>query len=491
MAPGYDRPDHDGVMRRVRDECMFCHNGYPELSVSADGYWRAQTLPRQLPEGTGCQRCHGPGASHARAMFSRKSDQAAATIVNPASLSPRRRNEVCYECHLLPAVAVQGARRLGRDVYSFRPGQALSDYELPLDITDAKTPSADRFEISHQAYRLEQSRCFRESGRLSCLSCHDPHRRLPPEERASHFRTVCLGCHEATVCSGQQHTTGGRDQADCVACHMPKRRTQDVVHVVMTDHRIGRQPGGPELLAPLEERDPAIETVDFYDSSTAPKGAEGELFRLMPLLRGGRDRDPQILARFAQAMAAAKPQELEPWFDLANAEANQQQWAKLEATCRTILERAPSQPMALAWLGLARGGLDQKKEAIALLRRAVALAPDRSGLHVHLGLALLRDGNEDAAIAELERATTLRPNLAAAWLHLGAIHARRHETAAAILAYRRTLALEPTDTRAYLGLGRALIASGDRDAARHLWQHALTAARDPSAIERVMPEAKE
>ncbi|HKO54561.1 MAG TPA: hypothetical protein VJ276_01715, partial [Thermoanaerobaculia bacterium] len=59
MAPGYDRPDHDGVSRRVRHECMFCHNAYPEIAETRDGYWRSQAFPRQLPEGTGCQRCHG------------------------------------------------------------------------------------------------------------------------------------------------------------------------------------------------------------------------------------------------------------------------------------------------------------------------------------------------------------------------------------------------------------------------------------------------
>ncbi|MEO8036232.1 MAG: hypothetical protein ABI837_17485, partial [Acidobacteriota bacterium] len=126
MAPGYDRPDHDGVGRRVRHECMFCHNGYPETAASSDGYWRSQSFPRVLPGGTGCQRCHGPGAKHVIAMKERRIDQAAATIVNPSRLTPRQRNDVCHQCHLLPAVTVQGARRLGRDVYSFRPGQSLA-----------------------------------------------------------------------------------------------------------------------------------------------------------------------------------------------------------------------------------------------------------------------------------------------------------------------------------------------------------------------------
>jgi len=63
MAPGYDRPDHDGVLRRVRRECLFCHDAYPELPAGGDAYGAAQVFPAALPEGLGCQRCHGPGRS--------------------------------------------------------------------------------------------------------------------------------------------------------------------------------------------------------------------------------------------------------------------------------------------------------------------------------------------------------------------------------------------------------------------------------------------
>jgi len=486
VAPGYDRADHDGVSRRVRHECMYCHNGYPEIAESRDGYWRSQAMPKQLPEGTGCQRCHGAGAAHARAMLQRKTGQAASTIIDPSRLTPRLRNDVCNQCHLLPAVAVQGTRRVGRDVYSFRPGQAFSDYEVPTDVTEAGVPSTERFEISHHGYRLAQSRCFRESkDQLSCLSCHDPHRRVAPEERAAHFRKTCVGCHEASHCSGQ---AAGRDKADCVACHMPKHRTQDVVHVVMTDHRIAVYRDTAKLLAPLEEKDPEIESVDFYDPASAPKGAERDIARIAPLLRE-HSRDPQLVERFAKAVEGTA--ELEPLLDLANAQSNLQKWMKLEATARTILARSPSHPLAFAFLGLAQGGLGRKDEGIASLRRAVALAPERAGLHVNLAMALIRNGNDADAIAELERATNLRPNLAAAWLQLGEIHARRNENVAAVVAYRRTLTIEPADTRAYIGLGRALLALGDKDGARQLRRHALTAAKYPKAVEQAWPESQD
>lgn len=451
MAPGYDRADHDGVTRRVRHECMFCHNGYPEMAESRDGFWRAQTFPKELPEGTGCQRCHGPGAAHAR--------DPKAAIVNPIRLTPQRRNDVCNQCHLLPAVAVQGARKLGRDIYSFRPGDALPDYQLTTDIA----PN-DRFEISQHAYRLQKSRCFRESkGELGCLNCHDPHRRLPPEERAAHYQRVCLGCHEKA-----HHAT-----TDCVSCHMQKRRTEDVVHVAMTDHRIGLPADSGKLLAPLEENDPPVENVVLYEQLpvagspvatadrqpvTGNRQPEADLYRLLPLMRAGRDRDPRIFAAFEQALAAAKPVELEPLYDLANAQANQQQWSALEATCRRILEREPANQLAFGWLGIAAAGQHRDEEAVSFFRRA----PERAGLHVQIALALHRLGNDDEAIAELERATSLRPNLAVAWLTLGEIHSQHGNPARAVSALRRALSIEPSDARAYALLSRELIALGDR-----------------------------
>src|SRR5262245_34752639 len=57
MAPGFDRPDHDGVLRRVRRECLFCHDAYPEVPAGSDLYGAPQELPAALPEGLGCQRC--------------------------------------------------------------------------------------------------------------------------------------------------------------------------------------------------------------------------------------------------------------------------------------------------------------------------------------------------------------------------------------------------------------------------------------------------
>jgi len=432
MAPGYDRPDHDGVTRRVRHECMFCHNAYPASGVQKLSYWRSQSFPAELPRGIGCQRCHGPGAEHAVT-------RTRASIINPARLGTRLRNDICYECHMQPTVVMAGLRRPGRDVYSFRPGQLLAGYAVPLDVEEEGQPRAERFEINHHPYRLEQSRCFIESeGRLSCLTCHDPHRKVTD---AAHYRKACLSCH-----AKPHHTS-----EDCSACHMPKRRTQDVVHVVMTDHLIRRTPGGSELLAPRDEREPAIERIDAPDP----------LFRLMAIVRATGGMDAGSARALEELMNAKPPTEVEPWLDLASAQLRQRRWAELERTANRILALEPGQELAREWRAIARAARSgNTEEAIREL-----LVLERPEAVFNAGVFLAGRGRMSEAIAQYERVLAMRPNFAAAWFRLGEARSECGDRDGAITAFRRTLEIEPSHARARPALVDALRALGNAEEA--------------------------
>jgi Flp pilus assembly protein TadD len=424
MAPGYDRRDHEGVLRRARHECLFCHNAYPGdggLGTGDRGYWSSQGVPSTLSEGIGCQRCHGPGSEHvALASAGAEKADVRAAIVNPSRLEARLRNDVCYECHMQPSVAIPGVRRFGRDIYSYRPGTPLHDYLVPVDIVDAQIARADRFEINHHSYRLEQSRCFRESeGRRSCLSCHDPHRKV------GDVSPVCKQCH----------TNAHRASENCATCHMPKRRTQDVVRVVMTDHRIGIVRDAAKLLAPREEREPAIADIVLDDP----------LYRAVAGVRAGSTS----AARQLEKLLAAKPSpDVEPYFDLAAAQLRQKRYAEVEKTARLILARVPEHPLALEWLGLARINQGFRDEGLALLRKAAALDPRRVETQYNLGLYAAGD----EAIQAFERAVAGRPNFVLAWFHLGNARAAAGERDAAVAAWRRALAIDPNFTRAAAAL---------------------------------------
>ncbi len=415
MAPGYDRADHDGVIRRVRHECMFCHNAYAAVAEDKLSYWRSQTFPPRLPEGIGCQRCHGPGAKH---VETKTRD----TIINPARLGTRLRNDICYECHMQPTVIIAGMRKFGRDVYSFRPGQPLDGYAHRIDIDEEGVPRAERFEINHHPYRLEQSRCFTESsGRLSCLTCHDPHRKV---KDAAHYRKACLSCHQAPH----------RVNEDCTSCHMPKRRPQDVVHTVMTDHFIRRTSGGPELLAAREEREPAITGVTSAD----------ELYDAVALVRATGGANAGAVRKLEQLLRERKPAETEPYLDLASALLRQRRWQDLDSLTALILSRDPKQELALEWRAIARAALTRDtSDAIRVLSTL-----QRPEAVFNAGVFLAGRGRTEEAIGMYERALAARPNLAAAWFRLGEARRECGDGLGAIDAFRRTLEVEPGHARA-------------------------------------------
>ena len=180
MAPGYDRPDHSGFRRAIDSECLFCHNAYPRETASR----------REMPEGIDCERCHGPGEEHIRAVEAGLPAAAIrAAILNPARLSPERQLEVCMQCHLestsrpLP----YSVRRVGRAVFSYDPREPLAAYALFFD----RASPHDTLEVNHSAYRLRQSQCFRASGgRLVCTTCHNPH-----DAAQRRYDSACRDCH--------------------------------------------------------------------------------------------------------------------------------------------------------------------------------------------------------------------------------------------------------------------------------------------------------
>ena len=483
MAPGYDRADHDGITRRVRRECLFCHNAYPQTPTGSDAHWAPQTFPADLPEGTGCQRCHGPGAEHIRTALKGGTTAAIhAAIVNPRRLPPDRRDAVCFQCHLLPAVAMIGPRRFERGDYSFRPGERLDDYLLHLDIDEPGRAAEDRFEINHHAYRMTQSLCYQKGG-ITCIDCHDPHQPLRQDTRLAKVSATCAGCHRP---HGPQAAPAGSGApiaaGDCVGCHMLRRRTQDVVHVTMTDHRIQRRPQWVAPLAPLRERDPEISAVRFFSPQHAPTGAIGNAYRATAVLRASAG-DGVALSRLDAALKASTPTTPTPWLDLTAAQLFQRRFADAAHTLEMLLPvHAANNPQLIAWRGTARIGLGRTLVGLDDLRQAAMSAPDTPEFQFNLGLIQHRTGDYQAAVAALTRAVTLRPNLVSAWLTRGATFAALGRRDEAIADYRQALQINPRETRAYIGLVVLLRETGRNAEADRYLTHGLRIAGDPARL---------
>lgn len=497
MAPGYDNPRHQGLTRIVRQECMFCHNAYPELEAGADAHYEPDVFPPDLPRGIGCQRCHGPGAAHVAAA----GDEAATlrdirdAVVNPGRLDPARRDDVCNQCHLQPSVVVPGLRHLDRPIFSFRAGQQLHDYLVGLDVVEEGLPASERFEINHHSYRLRQSACYLESGgAVACIDCHDPHAKPPAPERTARVDAACAACHpnaseEHRLLSMPLPETAGAELADCASCHMPRRRTQDVVHTVMTDHRIARGPFPDDLTVPRAEREHVVTDILVPGDAESPDEVPDDLYRAIAAMRFSRSPDAVRAARDIfqrRPDLALRPELAVPvWLAIAEDElAVGAHAAALQALDR-VRSFDPSNVQALAWTGVALIASDRTAEALAPLREAIARDPGRSEVRHNLALALLRLRRDAEAAAELERVVVERPQFAGGWYYLGLVR-ERLSLAGAEEAYRGALSADPTHGRAYASLGRLLVAEGRRDEAERWLRHGLEHALDPAIVRETL-----
>ena len=72
---------------------------------------------------------------------------------------------------------------------------------------------------------LERSRCYQESGTMTCVTCHDVHQ---PQRDAAAFSQRCLSCHQVQSC-GRFKTLGSQIAGRCVDCHMPLQTSNLIV----------------------------------------------------------------------------------------------------------------------------------------------------------------------------------------------------------------------------------------------------------------------
>lgn len=228
--------DRTPVQQWNRD-CVGCHvsGEQKHFDVFTRTYATAWT-----DFGTSCERCHGPGRSHARKYS--KAPAAAAQgddpqIVRPTRLDPATSSMICAQCHSLRNV-VNPNYVPGADYYDFFNPRLeydpATDRELPY------WPDGRPRRFSNDAIGLWQSACFRR-GQATCTTCHhDPHE--PNVERNAQLRAdnnaLCTPCHQAIGdrLAAHSHHAPTSTGSSCVECHMPK--TVISLKATMRDHTI-------------------------------------------------------------------------------------------------------------------------------------------------------------------------------------------------------------------------------------------------------------
>lgn len=229
-SPG---PYSDGTAdfsRPVPPRCLDCHSTWAAWDDAAVNRYDRESLLL----GISCVRCHGPAHEHIAFHRERPDASEAFRIVKPSSLSVQRQNEICAQCH-------SGGELLGQP-FAYRPGTPLEEW-LAADLDAGNEENADPHS-ANQLARLLQSKCYTQSGGMTCVSCHDPH--SADLQLVATTVSQCRGCHDPNPCV-QPRRTGLSSDRDCVNCHMPPRRDAQVqietdagnIQALLRDHLIG------------------------------------------------------------------------------------------------------------------------------------------------------------------------------------------------------------------------------------------------------------
>lgn len=236
LAPGFEKGANSRFQRMIQIECMSCHNGYPDFVANSQNKYVS------LKMGIDCERCHGPGSLHVKEKqagnivdTSKGPDY---TIVNPRRLSPELQNNVCQRCHL-QGIAVLND---GKTFFDFHPGMKLS--EVMNVFMPEYEGAQDKMIMASHVERMKKSQCYVQSGKMSCITCHNPHVSVKFTPR-SQYLNACQSCHGTAAgqhqCSEKPEVRATKNN-DCVTCHMPHNSSIDIPHVAVTDHFIRKRP---------------------------------------------------------------------------------------------------------------------------------------------------------------------------------------------------------------------------------------------------------
>jgi Flp pilus assembly protein TadD len=226
MTPAYTEAREIPMTLPATANCLTCHTS--SLKSPLAGTENRYDGKPFSHDGITCERCHGPGESHAARR---------ASIVNPAKLPPERRDAICMQCHFEGSVAIEQS---GHHLYEFRPGDDLSNY-IHYFILNEPESEKPRARSAFESFSM--SVCKQKSGdKMSCTSCHDPHVEPSVSEKVAYYRGKCIACHGESF--AEKHHA---DKPDCVHCHMPQLPNASVAHTESTDHRILRHPAQLQL----------------------------------------------------------------------------------------------------------------------------------------------------------------------------------------------------------------------------------------------------
>ncbi len=215
-SPGYD-PQKVIYNRPVTSRCLECHSTYVNV-ISPAGKEPEEYDRDQILYGVECEKCHGPGARHVEYESQNPADPIGKYIINPSKFTRQQSLDLCALCH-------GGRLQKTKPSFEFIAGDTLSNYF----VKSTAGPATKEIDVHGNQYGLlEESKCFRMSSSMTCVTCHNTHENERGEEAL--FSQRCMTCHNKqhrTFCKIDPSTVVSIN-SNCIDCHMPKQPSMSV-----------------------------------------------------------------------------------------------------------------------------------------------------------------------------------------------------------------------------------------------------------------------
>ena len=476
MSPGYEI-FNQRFSRRVPDRCIACHNSFPDKRSPKEGQFV------KLPEGIGCEQCHGPGSEHVEERLANPDlaeGQVDYTIINPAHLDFDQRMDVCQQCHLNSDISIV---KDGITDFGYRPSRNYSDQ---LVLFSTKKHSEAEVEVISHVERMKKSACFTETqdvtGAMECTTCHNPHEGFR-DQGPEYFNASCIGCHaekeNSTMPKNDNHVLDAiASTSNCISCHMPKVNSSDAVHSSFTDHWIRVISDDKVAESSIEELKEGIYPY-LASNSTEDKIYEGVAY----LINGRRSNSTpmrlqglEILERHLSDTTRFE----DAYYQGALANQDLKNFAKASEWFAVAAKINPRSSNALNGLAQSYEGLGRSRSAISKLYiEALRLNPDETNIRTNYARFLEQGNQMSQALAEYRKVTEEAPNIAKGYFNLGTAYLRTGDLEQGKVFLNRCLELDPDFSEALGNLGIIAANENQIDQAEKYFERAIKA--DPES----------
>jgi hypothetical protein len=474
LAPGFEKGMSSRFDRKIELECISCHNGYPELT---DG---SLNKYNQVSLGIDCERCHGPGSLHVaekqKGNIVDTSMTPDYTIVNPRRLNTEEQNNLCQRCHLQGITVLND----GKSFFDFKPSEKLSN--TMNTFMPNYSGSENHMIMASHVERMKMSNCYVNSGKMSCITCHNPHVsvKFTPQQQ---YINACNSCHGNKNTCTEKLEIRNTKQNNCITCHMHKNGSIDIPHVAVTDHFIRKKPileNGDEVAKFIsmicynndkpDARTRARAFLEFYE-----RYEPSRLFldsARMYLQKSGVNMDKDVDNDLIRIYFLEK---------------------KYESIISLVKNKKPtdfSEAWTLYRIGESYLNLNNNALSIAFLRQAVSIKKYALDFQNKLGKAYLLEKNIQEAKKVFLFIVSENPRNAEAQAGLGYVALQEQNLQMAKQYLSTSLMLNPDQAQTIINLAVVFYQSNEKQFIRPLLLHALKLEPDNEQVKAMLIDLK-